>query len=116
MQNRFHAPTQYDGPLRRFCAAHGILYQAFWTLTANPRLVREEAVVAEVAAKVGIEKEQAIYGLVLGLDGVVVLNGTKRGERMVGDWEAVRRLREWAVENRGEWEEVVGRFRGLIEG
>ncbi|MBF0609684.1 MAG: aldo/keto reductase [Magnetococcales bacterium] len=36
VQNRFYAQTDYDRDLREFCRHHGILYQSFWTLTANP--------------------------------------------------------------------------------
>ncbi len=39
VQNRFHARTHYDSAIRAFCVKRGILYQSFWTLTANPQLL-----------------------------------------------------------------------------
>ncbi|KAH1370456.1 hypothetical protein KXX63_000173 [Aspergillus fumigatus] len=42
VQNRFYPDTRFDVPLRTFCGAHDIIYQSFWTLTANPGLLRSE--------------------------------------------------------------------------
>lgn len=39
LQNRFYAQTGYDKNLRRFCDDNNILYQSFWTLTANPHIL-----------------------------------------------------------------------------
>ncbi len=39
VQNRFYARTGYDREIRAFCRQHGILYQSFWTLTANPKVL-----------------------------------------------------------------------------
>jgi diketogulonate reductase-like aldo/keto reductase len=39
LQNRFYAATGYDRDIRAFCKAHHIVYQSFWTLTANPTLL-----------------------------------------------------------------------------
>ncbi|MBY6243229.1 aldo/keto reductase [Methylosinus sp. Sm6] len=39
VQNRFYAKTGYDRELRAFCRERGILYQSFWTLTANDQLL-----------------------------------------------------------------------------
>ena len=36
LQNRFYARTRHDRELRAYCRAHGVVYQSFWTLTANP--------------------------------------------------------------------------------
>ena len=44
LQNRFYADTNYDVDLREFCLQHHILYQSFWTLTANPHILRSAAV------------------------------------------------------------------------
>lgn len=64
-----------------------------------------------------MEREVALYGLVVGLqEGLVVLNGTTDEGRMRGDLEGVGLIRRWrGVEgNREVWESVLGRFRGLI--
>ena len=39
VQNRFYAPNGYDREIRKFCRQQGILYQSFWTLTANPKVL-----------------------------------------------------------------------------
>lgn len=44
LQNRFFADTDYDLDIRAFCRERGILYQSFWTLTANPHLLEHKAV------------------------------------------------------------------------
>ena len=36
LQNRFYSQSGYDREIRSFCDEKGILYQGFWTLTANP--------------------------------------------------------------------------------
>lgn len=36
VQNRFYAKTGYDRELRQWCRENNIVYQSFWTLTANP--------------------------------------------------------------------------------
>ena len=44
VQNRFYAETGYDRGIRAFCRQHGIVYQSFWTLTANPRVLAHRTV------------------------------------------------------------------------
>jgi diketogulonate reductase-like aldo/keto reductase len=46
VQNRFYADTQYDREIRAFCRQRQILYQSFWTLTANPNVVAHGTVQA----------------------------------------------------------------------
>ena len=45
LQNRFYQKTNYDVSLRRFCKKHRIVYQSFWTLTANPSLLLSQPIV-----------------------------------------------------------------------
>lgn len=40
LQNRFYADSGYDEEIRQFCNEHSIRYQSFWTLTANPRILK----------------------------------------------------------------------------
>ena len=114
VQNRFHAQTDYDTPLRAFCRSSGIIYQSFWTLTANPALLRSRVVKA-VAEKMEVTKEEALYGLVLGLKGVVVLDGTKQEKRMEGDLEFVARWGKFEEENEEVVEEWIGEFEEDLE-
>lgn len=112
VQNRFYADTAYDVPLRRFCAERGIQYQSFWTLTGNPRLARSMPVRA-VAEKAEVGVPVALYALVMEL-GVTVLNGTTNQERMREDLDGVMKVKAWAEENAGVWEEQIAAFKALI--
>ena len=44
VQNRFYAQTGHDRDLRNICRRRGILYQGFWTLTANPAILAHATV------------------------------------------------------------------------
>lgn len=44
IQNRFYGKTRYDIDIRAYCKQHGIIYQSFWTLTANPHILAEKTV------------------------------------------------------------------------
>lgn len=113
VQNRFHARTAFDGPLRRFCLANGIIYQAFWTLTANRQLVASGPVV-EFGKLMGVSKEVAFYALVLGLqERLVILNGTKQESRMRDDLKAVEDIKRWREleENKKTWSSFLDRFK-----
>lgn len=114
VQNRFHAATGYDGPLRAFCREQGIVYQSFWTLTGNPGIVRS-ALVGELAGLVGVEREVAVYALVRAL-GIVVLNGTT--SHMLSDLQGLAKVGAWKDEegNRVVWNGFVAAFEGLVGG
>ncbi|KAK2789577.1 hypothetical protein FQN52_008068 [Onygenales sp. PD_12] len=113
VQNRFYPQSSFDVPLRAFCREHHIIYQSFWTLTANPSLVWS-AEVGSLAHQVGISPQEALYSLVLGLGGTVLLNGTKNGGRMKGDLDALRRVAEWKEKYPVGWERAVERFKRKI--
>lgn len=113
VQNRFYADTKYDIAIRKFCAENGMVYQSFWTLTANPQLLRSN-VVQDVVRNVQSEPTNALYCLVLGLGNTVILNGTKSQEHMRADWEGVARVREFARGNEKVWNEVMDSFRKTI--
>jgi diketogulonate reductase-like aldo/keto reductase len=106
VQNRFYPETRWEVPLRKLCREHGIVFQTFWTLTGNPKLLASDVVkeMSEALTSVGLvdEKAVALYALVLGLEGTSILNGTTNEERMINDLdglETVGRLIE------GEWKE-----------
>ncbi len=40
VQNRFYAESGYDIELRQWCDEVGILHQSFWSLTANPHILK----------------------------------------------------------------------------
>jgi len=44
VQNRFYADTHYDRDIRAYCSQRQIIYQSFWTLSANPQLLAHQSV------------------------------------------------------------------------
>ncbi|EUC48551.1 hypothetical protein COCMIDRAFT_87050 [Bipolaris oryzae ATCC 44560] len=112
VQNRFYPKKRYDMTLRDFCRAHDIVYQSFWTLTGNPILLQSQPVAA-LAKAAQIEVPVALYALVID-QGVMVLNGSTSREHMEMDLEGVQKVREWAVENPGEFAAIVREFKAMM--
>jgi diketogulonate reductase-like aldo/keto reductase len=83
VQNRFYAKTHFDAELRAFCLQHQIIYQSFWTLTANPDTLAHETVTA-LAAKYGRTAPQILFRY-LNQVGVVPLTGTSSSRHMRED-------------------------------
>ncbi len=85
VQNRFHAQTHYDREIRAFCRRHQIIYQSFWTLTANPHVLVHGTVEA-LAAKYGRTPAQTLFRY-LTQEGIVPLTGTTSETHMREDLE-----------------------------
>jgi diketogulonate reductase-like aldo/keto reductase len=85
VQNRFYAETGYDHDIRAFCAAHGIIYQSFWTLTANRSLL-ESAEVRALADEHGRTPAQILFRC-LASEGIVPLTGPTSEQHMREDLE-----------------------------
>jgi diketogulonate reductase-like aldo/keto reductase len=85
LQNRFYAQTGYDRQLRDFCREHAIIYQSFWTLTANPQLLAADAVTAP-AARYARTPAQILYRYLTQID-IVPLTGTTSAAHMREDLE-----------------------------
>ena len=83
LQNRFYRESGYDGALRRYCQDRRVVYQSFWTLTANGHLLRSEPVLAAAAAH-GWTPAQALYRALTQRD-VVPLIGTTSEQHMRED-------------------------------
>ena len=87
LQNRFYAKTGYDVELRQLCAVHGVRYQSFWTLTANPHVLSHERV-RSIAVRHRVTPEQAFFrGLMH--EGIVPLTGTTSPEHMQEDLDVL---------------------------
>jgi len=110
VQNRFYRDTEYDIPLRQFCREKGIVYQSFWTLSANPALLRHPSV-ATLAGNANVSKEVGLYAMVLALEGTVVCNGTT--SHMVEDVEGLAKVKEWVEreENDYQWKDLLKHFK-----
>lgn len=113
IQNRFYPSTKFDIGVRRFCRENSIIYQSFWTLTANPELVKSVEV-GRLADHLRISTQAALYCLVLGLGNTIILNGTKSASHMQDDFKALELVRTFASQNQQEWEIMLGSFRRLI--
>jgi diketogulonate reductase-like aldo/keto reductase len=74
VQNRFYAETAYDREIRAFCRQRGIVYQSFWTLTANPHILADDKVTS-LASKYGRTPAQVLFRYLTQAD-VVPLTGT----------------------------------------
>lgn len=117
VQNRFYPATGHDRHIRTLCRRHGIVYQSFWTLTANPHLLRSPPV-ARVAAAAAVPAEVALYAFVLALGPNCVLDGTTRRHHMRTDLDGLPSVAAWSATAQGaaQWREELAAFRALIGG
>ena len=83
IQNRFYADTHYDRRLRDFCRQKQIIYQGFWTLTANPKTL-SDALIKKLAIKYQRSVAQIFYRYLSHI-GIIPLIGTTSSEHMRED-------------------------------
>ena len=83
VQNRFYAETHYDRGIRDFCRHHQILYQSFWTLTANPKVLAHDTLQA-LASKYERTSAQVFFRYLTQID-IIPLTGTTAEAHMRED-------------------------------
>jgi diketogulonate reductase-like aldo/keto reductase len=83
LQNRFYRDTNYDSSLREFALEHGVSYQSFWTLTANPQILSHAAVKA--IAQNYLKTPAQIFFRCLIQMGMMPLTGTTNEKHMQED-------------------------------
>jgi diketogulonate reductase-like aldo/keto reductase len=83
VQNRFYADTNYDRDNRAYCDQYQIIYQSFWTLSANPQLLADKTMTT--AAATHKRTPAQILFRYLTQIGVVPLTGTKSETHMRED-------------------------------
>jgi diketogulonate reductase-like aldo/keto reductase len=83
VQNRCFARTGWDRGVREFCASHGIVYQGFSLLTANPEVLRHP-IVRAVCARTGRTAAQVVFRFAIQI-GMVALTGTTSRHHMAED-------------------------------
>jgi diketogulonate reductase-like aldo/keto reductase len=83
LQNRFYAETGYDQELRAYCREFGVVYQSFWTLTANPHILKSR-VVQELARQYQRTEAQIFFRFLTQI-GIVPLTGTTSDQHMQED-------------------------------
>ena len=74
VQNRFYKDTGYDKAIRAFCRQHDMIYQSFWTLTANPNILASSSV-KQLAAQYQRSPAQVFFRYLTQI-GIVPLTGT----------------------------------------
>lgn len=85
LQNRLYQDTDYDSEMRKWCREKKIIYQSFWTLTANPQILTSKAV--QKAAQTYHKTPAQIFFRVLVEKGIVPLTGTCTEKHMKEDLE-----------------------------
>lgn len=83
IQNRFYAETNYDRDVRAFCDKNKIIYQSFWTLSANPHLLAHKTMTA-LASTHNRTAPQILFRYLTQI-GIVPLTGTKSEAHMRED-------------------------------
>eukprot|EP00472_Partenskyella_glossopodia_P003344 CAMPEP_0197535324 /NCGR_PEP_ID=MMETSP1318-20131121/50194_1 /TAXON_ID=552666 /ORGANISM="Partenskyella glossopodia, Strain RCC365" /LENGTH=354 /DNA_ID=CAMNT_0043092859 /DNA_START=141 /DNA_END=1205 /DNA_ORIENTATION=- len=87
IQNRFYLDSGYDTRIRAFCLGHGIIYQSFWTLTANPHILKSP-VVSNICAERGWTPAQVFFRYLIE-KGFAPLTGTTSRHHMKEDLEVI---------------------------
>ncbi|KAK2589792.1 hypothetical protein QQS21_012527 [Conoideocrella luteorostrata] len=114
VQNRFYDGTQWEVDIRAYCREKGIVFQSFWTLTSNPQLVKSQPVKL-VSQKAGVKVPAAYYALVVGLEGLTVLDGTTKELHMREDLEGLEKVGVWAEgPGASDWASALAGFKELI--
>jgi diketogulonate reductase-like aldo/keto reductase len=83
VQNRFYADTNYDRDVRAYCDQQQIIYQSFWTLSANPHLLAHKTITA-LSSAYKRTPAQILFRYLTQI-GIVPLTGTKSETHMCED-------------------------------
>jgi len=83
IQNRFYKQTNYDRDIRAFCENHEMMYQSFWSLTANINHLTSGYFMS-LSKKYERTPEQIFYRF-LDQIGITPLNGTTSEIHMEND-------------------------------
>jgi diketogulonate reductase-like aldo/keto reductase len=75
VQNRFYADTRYDREIRAYCREQQMIYQSFWTLSANPQALAHGTVTV-LAEKYQRTPAQVLFRYLTQI-GVAPLTGTR---------------------------------------
>ncbi|KAK3048444.1 hypothetical protein LTR09_010275 [Extremus antarcticus] len=113
VQNRPSSTSAYDRELRSFCSDKGIVYQARNAISQKSPLMKS-ALVARLAERANVHHRVALYGLVIGLGNVSVLDATRSEGRMREDVEGTGWVRDWARTNAAEWKAIMEDFGALL--
>lgn len=83
LQNRFYKDNGYDIAQRQWCTEQGVVFESFWSLTANANLLRS-SLVQELAHDHDKTTAQVFFRYLSQL-GIVPLTGTSSKQHMTED-------------------------------
>lgn len=83
VQNRFYKDTNFETELRQWCSQQGVIFQSFWSLTANPQILSSDTV--KGLAEKYHKTEAQIFFRYLSHSGIVPLTGTSSEQHMKED-------------------------------
>ena len=83
VQNRCHARTGWDRAVRAVCRRHGVVYQAFSLLTANPRELADPRLLA-IARRHGLAPGPTVFAFARAV-GMLPLTGTSSPAHLDAD-------------------------------
>jgi diketogulonate reductase-like aldo/keto reductase len=83
VQNRFYKDTGYEDALRNWCIEQEVIFQSFWSLTANPHILDSD--VLHGLAEQYHKTRAQIFFRYLTQAGIVPLTGTSSEEHMQDD-------------------------------
>jgi len=86
LQNRFYQDSNYDKAIRLWCKEHHIIYQSFWTLTANPHILESKELFT-LARKYNKNVIQLFFAYLHQI-GITPLTGTKDTKHMQLDLQS----------------------------
>jgi diketogulonate reductase-like aldo/keto reductase len=86
VQNRCYAITGWDKEVREICCSHGIIYQGFSLLTANPQVI-SHPYVRSIANRLGCDSAQVIFRFAMQMR-MLPLTGTTKAQHMKEDLQA----------------------------
>lgn len=110
VQNPWCRQTGYAIELREFCMEQGIIFQAFWTLSANSFFMLHEYVL-KLADSAGVSNPAAAYSLILGLGNISILDGTTSETHMREDLAGIETVGAYADgSGRAAWLEAQEYF------
>ena len=90
VQNRCFARTGWDREVRAFCTRHGIIYQGFSLLTANPEVLQHPPLIA-LAAEMKATPAQLVFAFARAV-GMLPLTGTSNADHMQQDLASLNQI------------------------
>lgn len=83
VQNRFYKDTHYEKELRQWCREKNIIFQSFWSLTANKHLLESETV--QSLCQIYNKTSAQIFFRFLTQLNILPLTGTSSSQHMYDD-------------------------------